>query len=498
MKIRYIIAALALGSTSLTGCSLDEDLSSFTSPTTFYATKAQCESALNAVYNSLNPMFNYQFMLAVEACTDIGYCNGSDNSCRLIVSPSTAGIGQTVWTQGYKGVVNANSAIAGIENATVISESDRNQMVGEGKVMRAFYYHLLTSFFGDVPFYTQAVVSREEHNKVSQLPRMSAYDTRDSLIHDLQRCVPLMAQRRTSEEPDNRSGAAMGWMLIAKMAMWNEQWDTAIEAIEKLESLYGDLMQYPLEDVWFRNKNTPESIFEIQHTYTAGGLAYTSNVACVGTPPRTAGTCIYGGVEMPELGDQSTIWGSVRPTTYFHATLMYEGSGDKREGQWIIHSTYNGMPLTGGGINTFGPKFWCPGMRSSRDSNNYKIFRYADALLLKAECYFHKGDRTNCIEYLNKVKRRAGLKDYAFRNEARLWDEIMDERGRELLGEFKRKFDLVRWGVWYERTSSFNERSDVKNNIQPYHEYYPIPDVEVAYSHYILDNKAYEKGSTDI
>ena len=129
---------------------------------------------------------------------------------------------------------------------------------------------------------------RRSRRRWDDYPRMSAVDTRDYLIKELQECVPGMEQIRSSEVDDNRSGAAMGWMLIAKMAMWNKEWDTALAALENLEKIYGDLMQYPLEDIPFRYKNTPESIFEIQHTYTAGGLNYSSNVACICMPyPRT-------------------------------------------------------------------------------------------------------------------------------------------------------------------------------------------------------------------
>ena len=71
--------------------------------------------------------------------------------------------------------------------------------------------------------------------------------------------------------------------------------------------------------------------------------------------------------------------------------------------------------------------------------------------------------------------------------------EIRSERGRELIGEFQRKFDLVRWGIWYEATLGNNDYQALKDNILPCHEYYPIPDQEVVKSKGNLDNKAYAK-----
>ena len=60
-------------------------------------------------------------------------------------------------------------------------------------------------------------------------------------------------------------------------------------------------------------------------------------------------------------------------------------------------------------------------------------------------------------------------------------------------GEFQRKFDMVRWGIWYERTAALSDYAKVKTSIQPCHEYYPIPDTEVIYSGGALDNNEYKK-----
>lgn len=493
MKIKYYLTAIAVALTgALSSCSLDEEVDSFSEPKTFFQNRQQCQSALNACYTPLKNIYTYKMMLATESTTDIAYARSGTLDCILDISPSQPRHGADVWTYGYRGVMYCNSAIAGIERSP-ISDEDKVTMSGEGKVLRAFYYYLLTSFFGDVPYYTEDVVDEETQYRIAHLPRMSAVETRKALIAELQEIVPKLKQIRTSEADGNRCGAAMGWMLIAKMAMWNKDWDTAIEAISHLETIYGNLDQYPIEDIMFRNKNTPESIFEIQHTYTAGGINYSSNVAAICMPyPKSNGTAIYNGAEIPELGKDATAWSPILPSAYFSGSLMYEGTKDKRDAINLIHSGYNGQKFNTTGYTAFGPKFWCPNMPQTYDSNNYKIFRYADALLMKAECYCMKeSDQTLAVDYLNRTKRRAGLDDYQFRNWTKLFQEIMDERARELFGEFMRKFDLVRWGVWYERTNAFTGYDKLQNNIRPCHEYYPIPDTEVVYSGYALDNDAY-------
>ena len=112
---------------------------------------------------------------------------------------------------------------------------------------------------------------------------------------------------------------------------------------------------------------------------------------------------------------------------------------------------------------------------------------------MMSECYAEQENIDESIRYLNMVKERAGLAPYTFKNIESLMEEIQKERGRELLGEFQRKFDLVRWGIWYQMTYDYTNYSTLKENMLPCHEYYPIPDKEVVYSGGALDNKAYNE-----
>lgn len=492
-NITVFSVILALAATA--ACSLEETKEGFVSTGEFYQTKAQCYAGLNSCYIPLKSIYGYTYMIATEGVTDLMNIHSSTKDAQLNISPVNPLFGETMWKQGYSGVRNCNTTIEGIEKSP-LSEEDKLPLLAEGKIMRALYYYNLTCFFGDVPFYTRSVNTEEDLEAVSNLGRMPADETRAALIEELLEFLPLCEQIRTSEISDNRSGAAMGWMLVAKMAMWNKDWDTAISALNRLETIYGDLEQYPLSDIPFRYKNTPESIFEIQHEYVAGGISYASNVAAICTPyGRASGTCIYDGVEIKELGDQATTWTPMRPNGMFYSGLMRKESKDKRKDMTVVWE-YNGHKFNStASVPWLGPKFWCPDMDGTADSNNYKVFRYADAILMLAECYCEKDspDFEKSVSYLNMTRKRAGLADYQFKSKARLMEEIRNERARELLGEFQRKFDLVRWGIWYEETLANTDYSTVRENIRPCHRYYPIPDTQVVYSGYALDNKEYEK-----
>lgn len=129
---------------------------------------------------------------------------------------------------------------------------------------------------------------------------------------------------------------------------------------------------------------------------------------------------------------------------------------------------YDGKPFSGVGTRPWlGPKFWCPGMQNTADFSNQKVFRYADAILMMAECYAETEDSDEAVRYLNMVRERAGTTAYVFKNKDALLEEIQKERGRELLGEFQRKFDLVRWGIWYQMTLRIHQLPDAQGQHAP-------------------------------
>uniref|UniRef100_UPI003AF41640 RagB/SusD family nutrient uptake outer membrane protein n=1 Tax=Alistipes shahii TaxID=328814 RepID=UPI003AF41640 len=148
----------------------------------------------------------------------------------------------------------------------------------------------------------------------------------------------------------------------------------------------------------------------------------------------------------------------------------------------------------------FGGEYWETyhrNMTRRRVLSLHKVFRYADALLMMAECYFYKENYEKAVEYLDMTRTRANLSKYTFRTPARLEEEIRNERARELFGEFQRKYDLVRWGIWYEAVTdnsdyAYLQLNTANSRIKPCHRYYPIPDTEVTYSKNNLDNNEYK------
>ena len=551
--IRHVVVALTAVAL-FSACSLEENMQSNYQTQTYYKSYSQCITGLNGCYIPFRSIYNGTFMLAVEAVSDLMYCNSGTYDAILDISPANPRFGKTMWTQGYSGVMRCNNVIAAIERAYTdgyIKEEEYNALMAEGAALRGMYYYLLTSFFGDVPFYTTPVETMEDQDIVAKIPRMSAIETRGYIVDELLDLLakPGVKQERTYDNisgEDYRMGAAFGWMVCAKLAMWNgskdttsgiDWWGKALTAISHLEAIYGDLNQYPISDIRFRNKYTRESIFEIANLYDEDGLKVYGNIACFFTPNRTVQddstvlegqtpATYYDGLIIEDLGTQARTYTAFRPNRYFYEQLQLYTDYDKLEensiefingvfdhrskvnmawGYKSLNELNNNIEWQWFGTSTkmtnqsrpwMGDKFWCPNMQSTADGNNYKVFRYAGALIMAAECYLEKGDRNKAVEYLNRVRHRAGLGDLNpanFKSTAALMDEIQKEHGRELIGEFQRKFELVRWGIWFDQVYNCNDLAKLKDLMLPCHEYYPIPDKEVALSGGVLTNEAYEK-----
>ncbi|MBF4516716.1 RagB/SusD family nutrient uptake outer membrane protein [Flavobacterium sp. ANB] len=94
---------------------------------------------------------------------------------------------------------------------------------------------------------------------------------------------------------------------------------------------------------------------------------------------------------------------------------------------------------------------------STRD---FIVARLGETYLVAAEAYFKAGQPTLALARLNEVRRRAGGGVAGVIPVLTSVDinTILDERGRELLGEYHRWFDLKRTGTLVERTVLYNPK----------------------------------------
>lgn len=89
------------------------------------------------------------------------------------------------------------------------------------------------------------------------------------------------------------------------------------------------------------------------------------------------------------------------------------------------------------------------------------LARLGETYLIAAEAYLQAGNATTGLARLNEVRKRAGVTDATLAQFN--IDYILDERGRELLGEYKRWFDLKRTGTLIARASAHNYNIQASN-----------------------------------
>ena len=83
---------------------------------------------------------------------ELSLISGSSSDLRgLYTNSLTAAISPTLWSNSYKLIYYANSAIEGLTASTTVSVDVKKQLIGEAKFMRAFLYFYLTNLYGDVP-----------------------------------------------------------------------------------------------------------------------------------------------------------------------------------------------------------------------------------------------------------------------------------------------------------------------------------------------------------
>ena len=557
-----LILALMLG--SFCACSLKEDTLPFVNQETYYKNEAQCKTVVNSCYIELHSIYSSDLTLITETTTDVLYNTNTTVDAHLEVTPSKPQYGATVWKRGYRGVELCNDAIACISATPHVNDSIKNVLTAECRVLRAMYYYILTNNFDGVPYYTCQMNSYKVQDSVRFLGRTPADTIRRRLYNDLkENALPYFTEAnglkvKSTNAPGRRSGYAHALMLMAKFAMWYEDWDAALEPLQALEDLYGRYTpenpeafeaDYPLDNVkWsYKGKDKNEVIFEIQHEYDITGIKKYGNLAKIMMPNRgtdaTTGRFLWDGVDFGDKYGTTLPGANVTKVNPMFASYRPYGNPDKdgtgvtstsvncmfglsnlplavdlenksgRDQAWgvkldlnkvydkrallnfAIGNLENGKLfnfLNKEGYFSIGEKFWCPNILSNYDSNNYKIFRYADALLMMAECWYHKGDEQRARDYIDIVRGRAGLPRMEMLAGQDLMNEIVVERAKELFGEFHRKWDLVRWGIWYDRTKTYNAYDKLKEHMRPFHEYYPIPDSQCALSGYALDNPTYK------
>lgn len=414
----------------------------------------------------------------IEAIQDYNYSSATETNSHA------------VWRVCYAAIKDANFVIQRISESS-IDEEAKNQLLGESKFLRAAYYYMLSNVFGDVPLWTQELNIEE----VSQLPRSPISEVRAQMILDLEEAAASLPKSYDNANIGRvTKGAAL--TLLAKVYLFEKNWQKAYDSAAQVKDEgYILLPSYAnLFDPSNKSKNNQESIFEIQYKRNAetnqNFIVNSFYSYFFPTGDATGGT--YAGVNFGSTLLQS--YPQFYPTDYLIS--LYQDTDERREVS--LSWGYNGQKFNRGSKGDrpwFGPKFWDLTANRTASEKNFYFLRYADVIMILAEAANELGKTGDAITHLNMIKERAKadlISAGAGLTQAELRNEIMEERAREFVGEFHRKWDLSRWGNLVEAMGRIAEdNADGVKNVQAHHALFPIPYDEIVKNRNLTQNPGY-------
>ena len=361
--------------------------------------------------------------------------------------------------------------------------------IDEARVLRAIAYYHALDCFGNVPFATDEDIVGVNQEQIS---RADLFVWLEGELKDIIAAGNLPGKNNVT--PGHVSmGAAK--FLLAKLylnaevytgtARWND-------CATVLTSLMGDGYSlhttsagtYPAYQELFladNDKCTDEIIFAVQQD----GL-YTQSYGCTNYIIFAS----TGGSMDPDVMGISSGWGGLRMTPEFYAKFSND---DQRK---LFYTETQQASIDDVGEFSNGYAFMKFRNRTSDGGygqelgfvdTDFPMMRYADVLLMAAECQA-RGASIDGLSAFNQVRARAGIPAVTALN----LDEILDERARELYQECWRRNDLIRFGKF---TSGYTwqwkgEVQDGKD-VDAYRVLFPIPDSDRLANSNLKQNPGY-------
>lgn len=151
----YLLSILMIGVFSQS-CNefLKEELVSDVSASSYYTTAQGFDDAVKATYWWMKPFFGPERGFSMSVFGTDTYTNGADGSHKTLnlydgaLNP-TQGFVRDTWRDFYKGINQANAVINRSEGLE-IPEETKTQRIAEVRFLRALFYYMLTSHYGDV------------------------------------------------------------------------------------------------------------------------------------------------------------------------------------------------------------------------------------------------------------------------------------------------------------------------------------------------------------
>lgn len=515
--IIIIIAAMAIGSV---GCQKSLNI---TNPDAvgiqqFWKTANDAKLGVNSIYSTFHRegLCRWNFF-ATMVRADEGWSKSGDpniiaNFDQFVVSDYNYGnVYGGLWGDNYVGIGRANQALDNIPKISM-DATLKNQYLGEAHFLRALFYYQLAIFFGNVPLQLKSSTLTDKPATSSQAAVWAQVE---------QDCIAAAGLLPASYTGTDIGRATKGSAnaLLAKAYMQQHNYQSALAPLQAViqSGLYSLTANYEdnfLETTEFNS----ESVFEFGNALNPNdthdddtdegaedNLNYGSSIPPFFAPPQLGFTdgearrwpiaefqkekTTSGGVD-PRLAvtflfDSADVRGPNYTQIYGQTFASRYGTDNVSNDNFVwfakLLDYQNGTAPSPGNFEIF------------HSPNNYRFIRYADLLLMYAECLNATGSTSQAYQYVDQVRARAGLASLTSvkpgMTQAQFLAQIKHERITELTGEGHRWDDLARWGDLGPALASHD--AGFKNFIVGKNEFFPIPQREIDINRNLKQNPGY-------
>jgi starch-binding outer membrane protein, SusD/RagB family len=333
---------------------------------------------------------------------------------------------RNLWSEPYQVIYRTNAMIEGLTLSDKISETLKNQLLGEAKFIRAFCHFYLLNLFGDVPLITST--NYRTNAEAPRTPTAQVYlQIVDDLI-DAKNLLPTDYAYTNNERVRPNKWAAT--TLLARTYLYMQEWAKAeIEATDVINQTDLYALNEPLETSFL--KTSKEALWQLWGDYFPQDI-FTFYIFA--TPS-------YGMLH-PEILEafeeqdlRRSAWIGLAPPDYYFAK-KYQSFTPATE-----YST---------------------------------VLRLAELFLIRAEARTQLDNTIGAQTDINTIRHRAGLDNTPATTKPDLLAAIENERRCELFTEWgHRWFDL-------KRTGRINDvMATTKPEWKPTAALFPIPEYQL-------------------
>ena len=279
--------------------------------------------------------------------------------------------------------------------------------------------------------------------------------------------------------------------LNAEVFTGTARWQDCLDACNKVQG-YSLTPNYKASFA-IQNEKSPEIIFSIPYDHKQGtvgnylaSMTYHYNQKLAFDPAGVYQWCgngicaqpgLYSSFDARDVRRQSLLIGQQYSAKDGSEVLMDDGSPLNYTEE--IDNFTDAAKNAGARLNKYE---WSANDSWERD-NDWVLMRYAEILMMQAECNFRLGYTPTALTYINQIRKRAGLDDLT----TLTLDDLDNEWKHEFVFENLRRTTNIRFGTyfkpWWEKPA---DPADKHTGI------YPIPQEELSKNPNLKQNPGYE------